>query len=259
MTSQLDALRAQVGRRRARRGLPHVVAVTSGRGGAGVSLVSALLAIRGAQAGLRTLLVDAEPWLDVQRVWLGLDKGRSLAEVGSDPVESLVTHVHGSLDLLSLGGGPSTDRQMRALVRRVPPLFDERELVVLDAGTRLHALERLIDLKAGTVVLVSGVDAIGLASTHAMLKALHVHSEVSPTVLFNRASEAESERASAVLTEGARRFLGLDLSLLGGLPEDATLGPGLAAGIRLPELLVESTLPDRAQPILSRLLPPAAA
>ena len=112
MTSQLDALRAQVGRRRARRGLPHVVAVTSGRGGAGVSLVSALLAIRGAQAGLKTLLVDAEPWLDVQRVWLGLDKGRSLAEVGSDPVESLVTHVHGSLDLLSLGGGPSTDRQM---------------------------------------------------------------------------------------------------------------------------------------------------
>ena len=30
-----------------------------------------MLAIRGAGMGRRTLLVDAEPWLDVQRVWLG--------------------------------------------------------------------------------------------------------------------------------------------------------------------------------------------
>lgn len=259
MTSQLEALRAQMGRRKARPGAPHVVAVTSGRGGAGVSLISALLAIGCAHTGRRTLLVDAEPWLDVQRVWLGLEKGPGLDALGGDAVESLVVPVHGTLELLSLTAGPASDRAVRGLMRRVPPLFHERDLVVLDVGTRLLALERLIDLRAGTVVVVSANDAIGLASTHAMLKALYAQTDVPSSILFNRSGAGETERSSAVLQEGARRFLGRELNVLGSLPEDPTLIHRLAGGARLPEALVQSSLPSLTQPLLERLLPPAAA
>ena len=259
MTSQLDALRATVGRRRARPGPPHVVAVTAGRGGAGVSLVAAMLAIRGAGMGRRTLLVDAEPWLDVQRVWLGAQRTRTLEEIGSDPIEELVTPVHGSLDLLSLTAGSSGARELRAIVRRVPPLFGDRDLVVVDAGTRLHALERMVDLRVGSVLVVTEPDAIGLASTHAMLKALIAHTEIPFRILFNRAGHSDAEVASTVLRDGAKRFLARDLDILGSLPEDGMLTSGIASGSRLPELLVQSSLLERVGPVLSRLLPPAAA
>lgn len=224
-----------------------------------MSLVSALLAIGCAHTGRRTLLVDAEPWLDVQRVWLGLEKGLGLDEIGGDAVESLVVPVHGTLELLSLTAGPTSDRSVRGLMRRVPPLFHERDLVVLDVGTRITALERLVDLRAGSVVVVSANDAIGLASTHAMLKAIHAQTDLPSSILFNRSGESETERSSAVLREGARRFLGRDLSVLGALPEDPDLVHRLAAGSRLPEALVQSALPNLVQPLLERLLPPAAA
>lgn len=259
MTSQLEALRAQIGRRRARRGPPHVVAVTAGRGGAGVSLIAALLAIRGASVGRRTLLVDAEPWLDVQRVWLGASRTPTLTELGSGSVDQLVTPVHGSLELLSLTVGSSESRDVRAVVRRVPPLFSDRDLVVVDAGTRLHALERMIDLRVGSVVIVSASDAIGLASTHAMTKALMVHSEAPSRILFNRTGGADVEVAASVLREGAQRFLHCDLDILGALPEDPALTSGISRGSRLPELLVQSPLLDQVQPVLAQLLPPAAA
>lgn len=222
-------------------------------------MVSALLAIRGASVGRRTLLVDAEPWLDVQRVWLGAPRTVTLAELGSGPVERLVAPVHGSLELLSLTAGASESREVRAIVRRVPPLFNDRDLVVVDAGTRLHALERMIDLRVGSVVVVTAADAIGLASTHAMLKALMVHAEAPARILFNRTGGQELDVAASVLREGAKRFLACDLDILGALPEDPGLTNGITRGSRLPELLVQSTLLDQVHPVLTQLLPPAAA
>lgn len=258
MTSQLEVVREKLeARRRPRPGPPHVIGVVSGRGGVGVSLVSALLAIRSANAGLRTLLVDAEPWMEVQRVWLGQPKGMTLDELkGSDlEAEALVRTIHGPLELLSLGASETLSRERRSLLRRVPPLFTERDVVVIDAGSRLEGLQRVFDLKVGSVLIVSGADAVGLASTHAMLKALAGKGDLSAAVLFNRLTEAEAASAGSVLSEGALRFLRREIDVVGSLPEDRALSDPEDPDALLPERLVASTLPHLVTSVMTRLLP----
>ena len=257
MTSQLATMRERLaGRRKAKPGPPNVVAVVSGRGGSGVSLLAATIAIRSAQAGLRTLLVDADPWLDVQRVWLGLPKGPTLADLGNgvEP-EQLIQPVHGSLELLSFGNAGAVSPQYRALARRLPPLFESRDAVVIDAGARFDAIDRALDLAAGSVVAISGTDAIGLASTHALMKAIRARADFGPSVLFNRSEDHEAHRAGLTLTDGARRFLGEAPEILGSIPTDPSFAQGLDGGAMLAERLLASTLPGTVLPVMRRMRP----
>lgn len=234
-----------------------MIAVVSGRGGSGVSLVSALLCLRSTVAGYRSLLVDADPWLDMQRVWLGLPKGPSLASLraGSDGPEALVTRVADKLELVSFGGGELSERDDRALVRRVPSIFSARDVVVVDAGSRLESLTRCTDLRVGSILVVSAADAIALASTHALLKVIRATMELRPYVLFNRVEESQAAAAADVLSEGARRFLGEAPALCGHLPMDVALDGRLADGATLPESLLGSTVAEQALGVM-RTLPP---
>lgn len=223
--------------------------------------MSVLLAIRSARAGRRTLLVDADPWLDMQRVWLGLPKAPSLDErpLGADDIEARVTTAHEGLEVLCLGTGEARGRDSRPIVRRVPAVFRDRDAVVVDAGSRLESVERCADLDVGSILIVSGCDAVGLASTHALLKALRSRTEIQPAILFNQVDDAGAYAARAVLTKGAERFLGATPSVLGGLPKDPTLSDGLAGGATLLECLVSSYLPDRVEEIMPGLAPWAQA
>ena len=245
------------GRRRARAGRRHVIGIVSGRGGTGVSLISALLALRSTSAGLRTLLVDADPWLDMQRIWLGLPKGPALESIrgSAEGPESLVMPVSGGLELVSFGAGEVHERDHRALMRRVPSVFDTRDAVVVDAGTRLESLARCIDLQVGSILIVTGADAVALASTHALIKAIRARADLQPVVLFNRVSEEEASAGEQVLTEGARRFLGVTPVMAGHVPDDRGLRDRLAEGGTLAQSLVDSELTELATGLMTALQP----
>lgn len=256
MTTQLAPGRLGA-RRRARAGSPHVIGVVSGRGGSGVSLVAALLTLRSALSGYRALLVDADPWLDMQRIWLGLPKGPSLAKLrgGREGPEALVTQVAAGLEIVSFGGGETSERDDRTLVRRVASIFGTRDVVVVDAGSRLESLTRCADLAVGSVLVVSGADAVALASTHALAKALGSTLDARGAVLFNRTEAEQASAAAEVLSEGARRFLGTSIPVVGHLPFDADVAGRLAGGATLPESLLGSSLPESAVEVM-RGLPP---
>lgn len=195
--------------------------------------------------------------MEVQRVWLGQPQGASLEDLrGTDvEAESLVRRVHGQLELLSLGAAETLSRERRALLRRVVPVFEDRDIVVVDAGSRLAGLERVFDLRVGSVLVVSGADAVGLASTHAMLKALVAKGDLPASVLFNRLTEAEAGGAEAVLREGSFRFLRRDVAVAGSLPDDPSLANPEDPDALLPEQLVASTLPHVVTSAMTRLLP----
>lgn len=257
MSRQASMLRDRIGIPRRRRvGPSSVLAVASGRGGAGVSLVAAALALRSAALGRRTLLVDADPWLDLQRIWLGAPAGVPLASLrgGRDP-ESLVVDVGDYLELLSFGSGGPSDPDVRALARRVPTVFGARDTVVVDAGSGLTALERALDLNAGSMVCVSGADPVGLATTHAMIKACASTSPLMPVVLFNHVQEEQATAGRAVLSEGGRNYLGFEPRVAGVLSTDADLHRALAGGGLLPAALAGSKLVAKVDSILPTLTP----
>jgi MinD-like ATPase involved in chromosome partitioning or flagellar assembly len=234
-----------------------VLGVLSGRGASGVSLVSALLALASARSGRRTLLVDADPWLDVQRIWMGLPKGprlETLRSSGGDP-ESLVVRVGGGLELASLGTSEPTNPGWRALVRRIPHIFAARQAVVVDAGSRLEALERCADLRVGSLLIVTEVDAVALGATHALVKAIRSRLAVPWQVVVNRAAADAAEAAASVLAAGMRRFMQCELASAGYIPHDLAFRDRLAASGALLDALADSSLIDIAPSLMDRLAP----
>lgn len=90
------------------RGTARAVAVIGGRGGAGASVLAGGLAVTAARAGLRTLLVDADPLgggLDLVLGWEDVDGLRWPALAGADgrvDVLALVRALPGQGDLVAL-------------------------------------------------------------------------------------------------------------------------------------------------------------
>ena len=89
----------------------HLVAIGSGKGGTGASLLTALLALGTAAAGARTLLVDADLAFGIQHRLFGLGETPGLAALaGEADAEALCTPLTTDLDLLAGGGARSLRR-----------------------------------------------------------------------------------------------------------------------------------------------------
>jgi MinD-like ATPase involved in chromosome partitioning or flagellar assembly len=134
-------------------------------------------------------------------------------------------------------------------------MFADRDVVVIDAGSRLEAVDRSLDLSVGSILAVSGVDAIDLAATHALIKAVRARAEFLPSVMFNRALPTEVDQATRVLREGVGRFLGVEVEVLGALASDPLLVGGLRDGALLAERLAASTLTAAVLPLMQGLRP----
>ena len=239
-------------------GANRVLAVGSGRGGAGTSLVAALLAARAAMRG-RVLLVDADPLVGTQHLLWGVSEGPGLWALkgGALDPEDLLTPISASLSLITLsaGGDAPTEAEARTLLRRVSSLFSDWDTVVVDAGSRRSSLRSCRDLGVGVLLVVGQVDSFGIATTHALLKAaaLDVPGLETP-VLFNRAAAHEAERATDVLDDGVVRFLDQPLRIAGSFPSDLRLAAALEQGALLPGALAESPLLGLADGVLNQLL-----
>ncbi len=283
MSTQLAAMRAYVGARptvpppaaprpTATAAVGNVVVFGSGKGGAGTSVVAALVALAAAGAGRRVLLVDADEHVGPLGHLLGVRPKHALSALraGLEP-GALLVPVSETLTLLP--GGPAADDQplapaeRRALFRRVSALYADYELVVIDGGSQLDLVCACCEgaaTAAGTtgggearLVAVTGVDPISLAATYALVKAAAARSGVSAAeVLVNRADGDAAAQAFAYADDASRQFLGRTLHYAGSLPDDGSLDLALRAGMTLLDAAAGSPAAVAAQELATRLLRP---
>lgn len=261
MSLQAVQVRRFVASRGARtgHGSAPVLAVGSGRGGTGTSLVAGLLAARATAAGHRTLLVDADPLVGSQHLLWGVDDGPGVAALRGGILEPeelpVVVSARLSMVTLNVGGPGATDAEARTLLRRIATLFPSWDAVVVDAGSRRASLRICRDLGVRTLLVVGQTDPVGIATTHAFLKAAALDAPaIEASVLLNRTAAHEAERGTEVLREGVERFLDAPLRIAGSLPADARLAAALAEGATLPGALAESPLQGLADAVLTQLL-----
>lgn len=241
------------------RGASRVVAVGSGRGGTGTSLVAGLLAARATAAGHRTLLVDADPLVGSQHLLWGVGEGPGVAAMRGGVIEpeELPVAVSSRLSIatLSVGGPDTTEAESRTLLRRIAVLFPSWDAVVVDAGSRRSSLRICRDLGVRTLLVVGQADPVGIATTHAFLKAAALDAPAIETpVLLNRTAAHEAERGTEVLREGVERFLDRPLRIAGSLPADTRLAAAMADGATLPGAFADSPLQGLADALLTQLL-----
>jgi flagellar biosynthesis protein FlhG len=278
--SQLDTLRGAVAGRpvaRARGGdtvAPSILVCASGRGGSGTSLAAAVLALAAADAGHRTLLIDADELVGPQTLLLGVTPTASwpLLRAGTVRAEQLVFPLSPTLGIVAGGRAHATpvaapDPQLtaaerRACFARLATLADSHALVVIDAGNRLEHVLAALDGARGAarlLVVTAGQDPIALAASYALLKAVHARQpHTAVDVLANRLDDATAARVADTLAHGAEQFLGRAIAFAGALPNDSALDAALRAGMPFLDAVTGSPVALAAHDTVLRLVPAAS-
>lgn len=227
--------------------------VASGKGGVGTSTVAALLALRAAEEGRATLLVDAEAGHCTLHLILGVEPGPGLAALRGGEVtpRDLLVNIADGLDLVTAGTGegdvaePMGPVERRTLLRRVTELYDAFDVVVVDAGSRLDGVLAACTESARHLLLVSAADSVALAATHALAKVVAARvPELPMSVLINGCDGAAALAAFGVLRSGIWKYLGRAVPFAGSIPEDPGLRAAVAAGRPLQAALDASPAAD---------------
>lgn len=209
-----------------------VFVIGSGKGGVGKSVISVLLAQAYAARGARVLLVDGSQNLGHLHVLLGVSIDARLEHVLKGEVEpaELVRPVSEGLWLLPSDSGaealyalPAVDQAR--LHHRLAAIYDQFDLVVVDAGPGLETVVRLATMGGTRLIVVTVPEVAALTDAYALIKLVHAQLPTLPVdVVINRAVDPEDvARAFERLAVAADRFLGKLLAPIGGLSETSAL------------------------------------
>jgi MinD-like ATPase involved in chromosome partitioning or flagellar assembly len=241
--SQLDSMRDFLGRRAAvgGRATPlgarhgHVVAIGAGKGGVGTSTVAALLAAAMAGESCRVLLVEAGERFGALHLVFGVDPMEPSGARHREPEARLLDVAPG---LTLFPAASPTDETIRSsaerrlLFRRVVGLYDEFDLVVVDAGSTLETMAAVCAEGVGRFFAITAGDRISVVATYALIKALRARDvSVGIEVLANRLDDDSAVRAFEHVKAATDHFLGGDLTFAGVVPDDPDFASALAAGL----------------------------
>ncbi len=210
-------------------GVPRVVAVTSGKGGVGKTSLVLNLSIAAASSGARVVVLDADLGLGNIDLMLGIVPKYTLANVAAGEVglEEVATAGPGGIKIVPCGSGVSSllrlsEDERAALVSAVASLERGADLLVLDTGAGLSPGVTAFLAAAHEVIVITTPEPTAIADAYAAVKVASGQNPTAPAMLIvNMARDlSEAEEAAEKIALVARRFLSIDVSLLGFVPRD---------------------------------------
>jgi len=222
-----------------REGRPHVIAVTSGKGGVGKTQVAANIGVGLATLGRHVLLLDADLGLASLDLALGVHPERTLLSVLTSEcrVSDIVVPGPAGVDLVPACPGRYDVANLDAAQRaRLWDLVEEAAIgydaLVIDTGAGIGSNAVGFASYADDVVLVTSPDPSSLRDAYAMAKVLHRRGGVDEVSVL--ANEVSTERQGAEIfgrmNQVVRRFLTLELGYLGAIPRDDAVREAVALG-----------------------------
>ncbi|MGE0254142.1 MAG: AAA family ATPase [Alphaproteobacteria bacterium] len=199
-----------------------LLAIASGKGGVGKTLLATTLAHAFARGGQKTLLFDGDLGLANVDIQLGLAPARDLSDVLGGRValaDALMRAPVADAPLLDIVAGASGSGNLAALApARLEALLDD--LVTLAGGYRVAVLDlaaglersmRAIAARADTVLIVTTGDPTALTDAYACLKVLALRDPgIDARIVVNHVvGRDEGQRVYDTLLRAAQNFLKL--------------------------------------------------
>ena len=220
------------------------IAVTSGKGGVGKTLVTVNVGIALAHRGLRVLIVDADLGLANVDTMLGLSPRATLRQVLSGEREitdvllegpagvRIVPASSGFEDMARLG-----ERKLCELLAHFDELAQSFDVALIDTAAGIAPSVLGFTLAADRKLVVATPDPTALTDAYALIKVLATrYGEVDTDVVVNLARSAdEAKRTFGHLARVTERFLGFSPRSLGHLPSD----PEAAASVRRQQAVLD--------------------
>ena len=229
---QWASLRGPRGRRA--RAPTHVIAVTSGKGGVGKTLVAANLSIALAGRGHRVILFDMDMGLANADIVLGVEATCTWRDVltGRRTLDEVIVPGPGEVSLVPGASGVAelanlSEFERHQLTVAMQQIEDRYDVVVLDCGAGISHNVVGFASRADTIMVVATPEPTAVTDAYAMIKAFAqepVHSDrpaSSMGVMVNLAdSRREGRDTYDRLAEVAARFLHLPVSDYGYILKD---------------------------------------
>ena len=206
-----------------------VIAVASGKGGAGKTNVSVNLAVAFARLGGDTMLVDCDMGLANAAILLGLPSAWTIGDLlaGRCGIEDLLQRGPGGLYFLPGHSGTGSGSTLSAaergrLLEALKPYAARFDHIVIDTGGGLSASALALVAAADTPLIVLTPEPTSFVDAYAIVKALSVsHGTPSFEILANMvphdvAGRALFDKFNAIVT----RFIDVDLAYAGAIPAD---------------------------------------
>jgi len=206
-----------------------VIAIASGKGGAGKTNVSVNLAVAFARLGGRTMLVDCDMGLANAAILLGIPSAWTIGDLlsGRCGIEDLLQRGPAGLQFLPGHSGTGSGSTLSAaergrLLDALRPYAAQYDHIVIDTGGGIEASSLALVAAADTPLIVLTPEPTSFVDAYAMVKALNVsHGIANFEILANMvqhdvAGRALFDKFRAIVA----RFIDVDLNYAGAVPAD---------------------------------------
>jgi flagellar biosynthesis protein FlhG len=233
------------------------IAVTSGKGGVGKSVVAVNLAVALGRAGCRVLLVDADLGLGNVATLLALDPAACLEDVLAGRCQAAAALTDGPEGIVALcaaadgqSGWPPVGQES-GWGEDLARLEQQFDYLVVDTGAGVAARSLDFVEAADQVLLLVTPEPTAIADAYATLKVLRLRGASCACGLVVNMAESEVEAAQlhARFAELTRRFLGVQIDNYGHIPLDRSV----REAVRRQTPFVLTTPPTRAATALAEL------
>ena len=233
-----------------------VIAITSGKGGVGKTVLAANLGVFCQTVGKRVVILDADFGLANLDVVLGISAERNIRDVlfGELPIEQVMVEGPRGVRVIPAGSGIRalanlSEDQVLGLLHKLlahNKLFD---ILLVDTAAGISSEVSSVLLASDEVIIVTQAEPTAVLDAYAVIKTIATdRPETRVFVVANCVKdEAQGRNVFENLSTVSRRFLGMDLSYAGSVPLDSHIQ--LAVKMRRPSLIA---FPDSASSVAIR-------
>lgn len=234
-------------------GRAHRIAVVSGKGGVGKTVITANLAARLATSGRRVLVVDADLGLANLDILLDVEPEFTLLDAlhGRQPPEKIPMHTSKGFDLLPAGSGLPEGTMLTHVLSEgmasvLESIEDRYDVILFDAGAGVGDVVLFFASLADEILLVVTPEPTSLMDSYATIKILNqTYGRNEFLLIVNQADPGSfaqiGNSVAGHLRNVISRFIDSEgkkpvrLELIGSIPLD----PAIPRAIRSRRLLSE--------------------
>ncbi|MDF7800916.1 AAA family ATPase [Pontiellaceae bacterium B1224] len=214
------------------------LAIGSGKGGVGKTVVSVGLSVALVEMGYRVLLFDADLGLANVDLQIGIDPVFTLQDVvyGECPLEQAVASVPGGPDILAASSGAREMATMSESRRDI--LVDD--LIKFSAGYDFLIIDTEAGIGAGAIAFLQAMPQVNVVVANEPTSVMDAYSLIK--ILFGQPvppeirlvvnsvkTEDEGLRLAARLNEATKRFMGRTIETAGIVLYDSVVGDAIRA------------------------------
>ena len=213
-----------------------VITVTSGKGGVGKSNVSVNLAIQFKKLGKRVIIFDADFGLANVEVIFGIVPKHNMFDMIYSNMDIVDVLTQGPLGIEFISGGSGVQELMKLdqyqinyMIEKMYELDRLADIIIIDTGAGISDSVLNFVMASKEVLLVTTPEPTAITDAYAVLKAIkkrnpEIVKDKSINLLVNRTEyPQEGEEIFEKLNKVTNRYLDIDLTHIGSLPNDKNL------------------------------------